>query len=162
MSRERALAFFVSIALATLLIAGTLTLQGFWPVLPFAGLELFVLGMALGWSMRRGSYCEVISVTDGRITVERGQRDARERVEFDRHWASVELRRSANAWYPSRLLLGSHGRRIEIGAVLTEGERVGLAARLTQLVGPPNSLPPMKAGALAEADDGSSPREGRE
>jgi len=57
----------VSLGIALLFVA-----RGYWPVLPFAGLELLVLGIALWISMRRGAYREVISIYPDRIEVEKG------------------------------------------------------------------------------------------
>jgi uncharacterized membrane protein len=39
------------------------------------------------------------------------------------------------AHWPSRLLLGAHGRTVEVGAFLTEDERLGLRQRLSELLG---------------------------
>ena len=119
---------------ASLLLAGTLAARGFWPVLPFAGLELFALGLALGLSMKRGRYREFISVYRDRIVVEKGMGTVQERFELPRHWTRVELERSPWRGHPSRLLLSCSGRRTEIGAVLTEPERESLRLRLAELV----------------------------
>jgi uncharacterized membrane protein len=115
-------------------LAVGLAARGFWPVLPFAGLELFALGVALGMSMRRGRYRELVSVFGDRIVIERGVDAVRERIELPRHWTRVELAASPRRGHPSRLLLACGGKRLEIGAILTEAERVGLQKRLAELV----------------------------
>jgi len=134
LTRGQALAFFAVTLVASLVIALFWTFKGFWPVLPFAGLELFVLGVALGWSMRRGSYRELITISPEEVTIERGMTQARERERMPRTWARVELVQATHPWYPSRLYLSSHGRRHEIGAVLVESERRGLERRLRELL----------------------------
>ena len=91
LTRGQALAFFAVTLVASLVIALFWTFKGFWPVLPFAGLELFVLGVALGWSMRRGSYRELITISPEEVTIERGMTQARERERMPRTWARVEL-----------------------------------------------------------------------
>ena len=126
--------FFSAVCFATFGVAAVATFLGFWPVLPFAGLELFVLGVALGWSMRRGSYRELITISPEEVTIERGMTQAHERERMPRTWARVELVQATHPWYPSRLYLSSHGRRHEIGAVLVESERRGLARRLRELL----------------------------
>jgi len=126
--------FFGVTAAASLLLAGLLAARGFWPVLPFAGLELFALGVALGLSIRRGRYCEVISVYRDRIVMEKGVGRIEERIELPRHWARVELARAPWRGHPSRLLLRCHGKSWEVGAVLTESERESLRLRLAELI----------------------------
>lgn len=134
LSRQGALVFFAVTAAASLLLAGALAVRGFWPVLPFAGLELFALGLALGLSVRRGRYREFISVYGDRIVIEKGAGAVDERFELPRHWTRVELERSRWRGHPSRLLLSCSGRRWEIGAVLTEAERESLRLRLAELI----------------------------
>ncbi len=50
---QSAALFFASICAVSFAIAGVLALKGLWPILPFAGLEMLVLGWALKVSMRR-------------------------------------------------------------------------------------------------------------
>ena len=126
----------VSLGIALIFVA-----QGYWPVLPFAGLELAVLGIALWVSMRRGSYREVISIYEDRIEVEKGRPERRESTVFPLHWARVNLRTARPASYPSRLMISSHGRSCEIGQCLTESERRGLCRRLTELIGRTDQTP---------------------
>jgi uncharacterized membrane protein len=128
--------FFAVTIVASLTIALFWTFQGFWPVLPFAGLELFVLGLALGWSLRRGRFREIIIVSPEAVVIERGTTHAIERAELARAWTRVELIEATHPWYPSRLFLSSHGRRHEIASVLVESERRGLARRLRELLKP--------------------------
>ena len=126
--------FFGVTAAASLLLAGLLAARGFWPVLPFAGLELFALGVALGLNMRRGRYCEFISVYRDRIVMEKGVGGVEERLELPRHWTRVELARAPWRGHPSRLLLRCHGKSWEVGTVLTESERESLRQRLAELI----------------------------
>ncbi len=47
-----------------------MTLRGFWPVLPFAGLEMALLGWALHRSMQRRHQIETITVSDDDVRIE--------------------------------------------------------------------------------------------
>ncbi|MDH4030296.1 MAG: DUF2244 domain-containing protein [Chromatiales bacterium] len=141
LSLRGALVFFGATAAGSLTVAGYFTLQGLWPILPFAGLELLVLGVALGLSMRRGSFVEEISIHSDRVTVHRYGHGKQELAEFPRHWARVELRRSPRLGHPSRLLIRSHGRRFEVGASLTEDDRSRLERRLQELIGGVGQVP---------------------
>jgi uncharacterized membrane protein len=141
LSPRGALLFFGVTAVGSLAVAGLFAWHGMWPILPFAGLELFALGTALGLSMRRGRYWEVISVHEDRVTIERHGYEPGESVEFARHWAQVELRPSRRPGHPGRLLIRSHGRACEVGVTLTEDERRELADRLRELIGGTGEVP---------------------
>jgi uncharacterized membrane protein len=133
--------FFGSLCFVSFSIAGMLALLGFWPVLPFAGLEMLGLGWALRVSLQRRFHRQTITVTDQYVRVESRDRVNCSQVVFPRHWAQVKLRRPASRLHPSRLTIESHGRQCELGSFLTEAERRGLALRLQRLVGRINESP---------------------
>jgi uncharacterized membrane protein len=133
--------FFGSVCFISFAIAGMLAIQGFWPVLPFAGLEMLVLGWALKTSLGRRFHRQTITVSDADVSVESRDRLYCSQVVFPRHWAQVKLRRPASRLHPSRLTIESHGRQCELGSFLTEAERRGLALRLQRLVGRINESP---------------------
>jgi uncharacterized membrane protein len=127
--------FFASACVMPCGIAGFLALKGFWPVLPFAGLEVALLGWAMRVCLERRFHSQTITVTDASVSVDTRARERCEHVEFPRHWAQVKLRRPAAQQHPSRLTIESHGRQCELGSFLTEEERCGLALRLQRLIG---------------------------
>jgi uncharacterized membrane protein len=133
--------FFALACIAPLGIALYLTLHGFWPVLPFAGAELALLGWALHGSMRRRFSAQSITVTEADVSIETRLAGQCAQVVFPRHWAQVKLRRPAARLHPSRLTIESHGRQCELGSFLTEEERRGLALRLQRLIGHVNETP---------------------
>jgi uncharacterized membrane protein len=141
LSPRGAALFFGSICLVSFSIAIAMALKGLWPIFPFAGLEMLVLGWALRASMRRRHYSQTITVTDEQVAVETRQQEHHERVVFPRHWAQVKLRRADSRLHPSRLTLESHGRSYEVGSFLTEEERRALAGRLMRSVGRINESP---------------------
>jgi len=133
--------FFASTCFVSFGVAGIMASRGFWPVLPFAGLEMAFLGWALRLSMARRHHRQTITVTDSDVSVElRDQQHSVQHV-FPRHWAQVKLRRPASRLHPSRLTIESHGRQCELGSFLTEAERRGLALRLQGLIGRVNESP---------------------
>jgi uncharacterized membrane protein len=134
-------AFFGLACIAPCGIAGVLALKGFWPILPFAGLEMALLAWALNAGLQRRFHSQTITVTDADICIDTRGRVRREHVVFPRHWAQVKLRRPAARLHPSRLTIESHGRRCELGSFLTEEERRGLALRLQRVVGRVNESP---------------------
>lgn len=109
-------------------------LKGAWPILPFAGLEILVVGAVLYVLSRHRGDCEVVVVDDAHLTVVRRQGAHQSQHEFQRYWTRVRLRRDAKKWYPSRLWVGSHGHFVEIGASMEEAEREALARDLRQVI----------------------------
>jgi len=143
LSPRGALLFFAGVCCGSLSIAGLLALRGFWPVLPFAGLEMLVLGWALSLSMRRRQHVEVVVIAEDRIEIESHAHASHRRIVFPRHWSQVKLRRAELTLHPSRLTIESHGRSFEVGKFLTEEERRGLAGRLRRSIGRMNESPPL-------------------
>ena len=141
LSVRAAFLFFGGICAVSFAIAGFMAYRGFWPVLPFSGLEMAFLGWALKTSMERRHHRETITVTDADVSVELSDRAHSVQHVFPRHWAQVKLRRPASRLHPSRLTIESHGRQCELGNFLTEAERRGLALRLQRLIGRVNESP---------------------
>jgi uncharacterized membrane protein len=142
LSVRGALVFFGFVCLGTLGIAGTATVLGYWPVLPFAGAEMVVLGWALHANMQRRFERESIEITETEVVIEHRSLklgDAADRVVFPRHWARVKIRNPESP--RSSLVIESHGRAREVGKFLTEEERRHLAAELRQLIGDMNQSP---------------------
>jgi uncharacterized membrane protein len=136
-----ALMFFGSLCAVSFGIAGFMAFLGLWPVLPFAGLEMALLGWALKATLARRFHRQTITVTETDVSVESRDRTHYAQVVFPRHWAQVKLRRPASRLHPSRLTIESHGRQCELGAFLTEEERRGLARELQRLIGRINESP---------------------
>jgi len=137
LSPGQALAFFVSMCLICLGIAAGFALLGFWPVLPFAGLELVALGAALAVVLRRNRYREVVWLDRELIRVEFGMLGQRERAscEWPRSMTRVWLEDDAQAG-GNRLVLACGVQRMVIGSCLTDAEREALARRLKELIHP--------------------------
>ena len=129
-----ALLFFGSVCFATLGIAGAATLLGYWPVLPFAGAEMLLLGWALKTSMDRRHEHEHIDVTESEVIIEYSKGTPR-RVVFPRHWARVKIRHPKSPLHRAHLVIESHGRAYEVGKFLSEEERRQLAAHLGLVIG---------------------------
>ena len=134
MSVKELLLAFSGIAGVTLAVGGYFWIQGFTLVLPFSGLEVLALGAALYITAWRGGAREVITITNDSVYVETGRAQPDQRHDFQRYWTKVVLRRPWVAWYPSKLLLCSHGREIEVGRFLNEEERRGHAKILQSAI----------------------------
>ena len=121
---------YALISTVTIVIGMFFYSMGLTLILPFSGLEIVALGAALYVCACRGGIQEVISIDYDNITVESGRVRPEQSETFKRAWAKVILERSWNSWYPSRLLIRSHGRQIEVGRFLNEQERRGFALML--------------------------------
>jgi uncharacterized membrane protein len=141
-------AFVGGLALVTFAVAGFFALQGLWPILPFAGLEIGLLWWAVRASLRSGRQRELILITDDSVVVERQGPDRQTRTVFARHWATVKLRDPPAARHPSRLVIESHGRACEVGRFLTEEERLGLAGWLGRWVGKSSESPALQGQSV--------------
>jgi uncharacterized membrane protein len=151
LSVRGAMLFFLSLCAPCVGVAGVLAFLGFWPVLPFAGLEMLLLGVVLRMSLQRRHHRQTILVSESDVAVESTTGKVRSEVVFPRHWAQVKLRRSTSRLHPSRLVIESHGRQCAVGDFLTEEERRGLARKLSELIGRVNESP-----ALGFAGDAKS------
>lgn len=123
---------YLGIAAVTLAIGVAFFLQGLTLILPFSGIEVLALGIALYVCAWRSEIQEVIRISEHEIIFERGHNTPETREVFKRPWTKLILERSWNSWYPSRLIIRSRGRHTEIGEFLNEEERRGLAELLDQ------------------------------
>jgi uncharacterized membrane protein len=147
---------FLGFALCMGLSSAYWMAQGAWLVLPFFGLELGVLGLGLYLSAMAGNRREVIEIDGAELRVLRGGRRPDQVEHLPRHWTRVVLSKDPTGWYPSRLWLVSHGRRVQLASALVERERLELAAELTRQLGIGPSIfhrrcEPAVTGAVAPA-----------
>ena len=141
LSVRGAVLFFLTACAPCFGIAGILTFLGFWPVLPFAGLEMLLLGAALRISLARRHHRQSIMISESDVAIQTTIGKIHSEVVFPRHWAQVKLHRSTSRLHPSRLVIESHGRHCAVGDFLTDEERRGLYGKLTKLIGRVNESP---------------------
>ncbi len=113
---------------ASLCLLSSAIALGFWwhgapLVLPFAVLELGVLGTALLLYARHATDGESIRLADGRLTVEQQCGRARLRIDFLPAWVRVEPEGGDR----SLVELSGHGRRVVVGRHLRPELRRQLA-----------------------------------
>lgn len=142
MSWQTLVSLYVLMVFVSLVIGLAYFHIGLTLVLPFCGLEMLALGAALYVTSWRGSIREVITVDARSVAVESGRDKPVARHEFQRSWTKVILERPSTSWHPSRLLIGSHGRQIEVGQFLNEEERRGLAEVLSKIITPLEAVKP--------------------
>jgi len=116
------LIFVVSIGIACAFAA-----LGAWLILPFAGIEMGVLYWAFQAVERRAQDYERIAIDGDHIRVEICETGRAWAHEVSRHWAQVVVSRDG-----ARLALRTHGREVEIGRHLNDGQRLALARALVK------------------------------
>lgn len=134
MSARQSAAFVICFAVLSLAIALSFFSAGLWLVLPFAGLEVLVVGMAIGYAMRRSEGWEWVVVTDRDVCIRKSEFGKSQSYNFQRYWTQVKLERGPSRLQPHKLLVGSHGRFIEIGRELIDENRENFAVRLAEAV----------------------------
>lgn len=120
--------FAVTVAVSSS-IALVFSYFGAWPVVPFTGLELALLWYALRHVEAAARDFEKITLESGRLIIESRRGQLVERHEFHPYWARLHCFKPAGQ-YNHRLLIGSHGKQVEVGRLLTEEQKMALATEL--------------------------------
>ena len=126
---------FWGVTACVALVGGYFVARGAWLVLPFAGLEVGVLAYAVYQNARAAATREVILLRGKDMRVFRGRRTLTEVARLPRYWTRLSLVQDPRGWYPSRMFLECHGRRIEVASAVVDGERRQLASDLRQRLG---------------------------
>lgn len=119
------------LALPLIAVLGTPVL---WGLLPFAVATVWGLWIALRRSYRDGEVTEVLRLWPDRVRLDRQDKHGRRKWEANPHWASVHLHRQGGP-VAAYLTLKGAGREVEIGAFLSEEERIALWPDLAALFG---------------------------
>jgi len=128
------LRFYLGMVFVSFSIAIGFAWYGAWMVLPFAGLEMLVLGVALYVVARRSTRYQVITIYNDRLEfADCGSRGVKSQT-LKRAWIQVVLEPAAINGHMSRLVLRSHGKETEVAEYLTEIERTNLAHDLRHAV----------------------------
>lgn len=97
-----------------------------WGVLPFAVIAITGVWLALRRSYADGQILEDLTLTPARVTLTRhGPRGRRQAWEANPHWVRVALHPRGGP-VPNYITLQGGPREVELGAFLTEPERIAL------------------------------------
>ena len=124
---------YLCIASFSLMIAGVFAVLGFWPVLPFAGAEVALLGVAFYVNALAGASVQVVTVDADVVKVEKDRPGPRCEWLFQRAWAQVDIA-GPEGHGSSRLVVRSHGTEVVLGEFLPEAERERLATTLVDAI----------------------------
>ena len=147
LSAGQAVAFFAVIASVSLGIALLFVFRGYWPVLPFAGLELAFLAWALRASWRNGQAREQLVIDADEIVITRWQADVDtpSRTRLPRTWTRAALIRGSGRSGGEQLALGQRGRWWVIGRFLGDDEKRRLHERLSEVLRQQAHTPPRQS-----------------
>ena len=133
LSRSGLIGFLLAQSLAAGIFALLAASQGNVLAPVFALLELGVVTYCLLRVWRTSGEGQIITLTPSRLQITATRTRS---AQFHPYWVRVRLEAGRWRGWPSRLLLGSHGRVVEVGRFLNEAERRLLAQRLTELLRP--------------------------
>lgn len=134
-----------AIVLVSAAVGAGFMMVGAWPVTGFLGLDVLLLYLAFRWNYRQARRAEFVRLDQDGLTVRRLEPDGRSRGwRFEPYWVRVSVDQQTRNDH--RLVLSSHGQRLEIGAFLTTDERLELAHALNE------ALRAHRAGGLADPE----------
>ena len=126
--------FFFMLFFISFVIAFSFAMAGMWLILPFAGLEMILLGSALTFCYIKNSQCEIVKIDEKNVSVSLIKSRNKKVFGCSKYWAKFILNKPRLKGYPHKLVLRSAGREMEIGALLTDEERIKLAGMLKKNV----------------------------
>ena len=103
-------------------------------ILPFAGLEILLVGACVYFVVQRTYKQEIITMTPERLKIEKGISKPDKDWEYFRVWAYVVVEKPKHPWYPAHILITSKGERVPIGDFLTEKEKLTLVENLKNII----------------------------
>lgn len=124
---------FAALALCLAATCGVCLLLGAWPVVPFAGIELGAVWLAVYLSSLAAYRREVISVVDDMLLVERGRVRVQRRQQLDLRTLKICVSGSVDRGLRN-LALTDRESTVVVGVFLCEQERALAARRIRELV----------------------------
>ncbi|WP_409021222.1 DUF2244 domain-containing protein [Caballeronia sp. LZ032] len=115
--------FYCSLASVTVLVASFWTFLGAWTVLPFAAVDLIVVGVAFLVFARHACDYERVAISGSRLCIEMAHGSSVTHIECNARWANVSLERARRP----KIEIRYGGNVIRIGAFLLPHRRVSVA-----------------------------------
>ena len=124
--------------LAVGLVMGLVTLRflllGGWMVVPFMFADLIALITAFKIVDQKCCITERVVIREDILTIHHEEEDQPLHWSFPLHWVNVDLRLGQHPSHGSRLLIGSHGKWVELAGFLTNAERESLTLAIKQAI----------------------------
>jgi uncharacterized membrane protein len=133
---QRGFVWFIGLtaALIAVPLMGILGSPVLWALLPFLLVTIWAIWFALRKNGRDRDIVEELRLSRGRITLVRhGPKGRRQDWEANPYWLRVTLHQTGGP-VPNYLTLKGEGREVELGAFLSEEERIALHRELLSRV----------------------------
>ncbi|HEY4115000.1 MAG TPA: DUF2244 domain-containing protein [Rhizomicrobium sp.] len=117
------------VAAINLAFASYFLMHGAWPVTPFMGADVALLGWAFRASRIAAEAREHVRVTQAELSIEAHSPRGEDReIVLNPYWVRVQLDTPADM--PRKLILKSHGNSVQVGNFLGPRERLSFALAL--------------------------------
>lgn len=115
-----------ALAVPVLGIAIVFALLGAWLILPFAGLELLALGVALHHVNWKQQYQQVITVSADSVCIDEGYHAPRRRWRFPRQSTGLTITAEEHPWDGPELCVHDHHDSVTLGEFLNREDSLKL------------------------------------
>jgi uncharacterized membrane protein len=120
------------LAIPILGIAVVFALLGAWLILPFAGLELLALGVALYRVNCKQQYCQVITVSGDSVCIDKGYRTPQQHWQLARHHSGLTVTEQQHPCDGPLLCVHDHHASVPLGEFLNREDSLKLLQLLKQ------------------------------
>jgi len=125
------ISLLLALGVLTLGLSGLLALLGYWPILLVAIAQLVLVAWVFIRVWKNAWIFEEISIDADQVCIVHQRYRKRTRVCFESAWATIRLQRPTIAWHAWKLILRCKGQQVELGAFLTDDEKMTLAKHLS-------------------------------
>jgi uncharacterized membrane protein len=126
--------FYLFMCLLSLAVGVFFAVQGLWLILPFSGLEMFVLGIALYVVSRQTNRRQVIIFDNSKVRIEKGAYHCDQSWEFNADWVRLHYQITGEIYSARKLELECRGSYVEVGEFLNNIEKDTLAFQLKNCI----------------------------
>ena len=123
-----------AVAVLMTLVTVRFLLLGGWIVLPFMVAEFLALVVAFCLVSRKCDIVERVVINDDELTIHHEEARHPQHWSFSLHWVNVDLRPGRYPTHGTRLLIGSHGKWVELAGFLTNNERESLTRAIREAI----------------------------
>jgi uncharacterized membrane protein len=122
----------MALAVPVLGIAIFFALLGAWLILPFAGLELLTLGVALYRVNCQQQYRHVVTVSADSVCIDKGYSSPEHHWTMARHKSGLTITTQSHPWDPPQLCIHDRNVSVTLGEFLNREDSLKLQALLQQ------------------------------
>lgn len=126
--------FLATLFVISMGIALMFLLQGYWMILPFAGLEMLVLSGAIYYCVRKTHRQEVLRFSMDEVVVESGVNKVEEQHRFQRFFTRIRVEAPRGSRRSQQIEIAEREHKVEVGQFLTDDEKTTLIRELRYMI----------------------------